>query len=169
MKAMQGCKVVPSLAPVSATGAYTAAAVDCAGYHTATVIICAGVLGVAEDFVALKVQGSNDDSTYGDLTSASITYIAGAAGVASTGINFIGTGQTPVAGDDGKVWFAQIDLRKATFAGATGATIGAGVRYLKLVAESADASLLTCLVVLTDPDPFPGTATARGAVSVQVI
>ena len=164
MNPLQNCKFVKCVAPVSSAGAYTETEVDCKGYHYATFIFHTGVVGAA-DFVALKIQGGNVAGTVADLTSGSITYITTANGVASTGLNFIGTGQTPGDTTEGIFWIAHIDLRKATYSGAT----DSGVRFLNVVAEAGAASLFTAICILSDADDPPSTATAAGAQSMQIL
>lgn len=72
MDFLQTCKYVAMLAPISGNAtAYTCTAVDCIGWGRATIVVMIGVIGA--DMDSLKIQESNDDSTYADVTGLTFT------------------------------------------------------------------------------------------------
>jgi hypothetical protein len=76
---LQDCKFHKMLAPISINGAAaTTLAVDAIGAGHLTVIIMLGVVGADAD--AVKLQESNDDSSYVDVAGAASTVVTGNAG-----------------------------------------------------------------------------------------
>lgn len=72
MDFLQTVKFAKMLAPISGNAtAYTTTAVDCIGWGRATILVMLGVIGA--DMDSLKVQESNDDSSYADVTGATFT------------------------------------------------------------------------------------------------
>jgi len=170
MNPLQACKFVNALPAVSSAGAFTITAVDCVGYHYATVIASFGAMS-ANDFTAINITASNNNSTYGAITSGSVfslTTSVPAAGVSTTDTTSMLDAATGITGttpnnDDDKIYIWHIDLRKATFSGATGSGTGNGVRYLKPAITAGGTTVGSIIVVLSQADPGLVTATNHGA------
>lgn len=68
----QTCKFVQMLAPIVGNDtAYTCTAVDCVGWGRATIVVSVGAIAINMD--SLKIQESNDDSTYVDVSGLTFT------------------------------------------------------------------------------------------------
>lgn len=175
MNPLLACKFANALPAVSSTGAFTLTAVDCLGYHYATVIASFGAMS-ANAFTVMDLTGSNNGSTYGALTSGSVFSLTTATPVVGTSTtdttSFItadsGQATTPNNNDDTiYVWF--VDLKKATFSGATGAAAGTGVRYLLPAITCGGTTVASVIVVLSMNDPGQVSATDRGCRAICIV
>lgn len=143
MNAMQQTKVV-SITPPAAivdNASYTSASIDTAGWDYMTVIAYLGATDIA--MVALKLQTSDTDGSYADLTGA----------VYGTSTDIGGsTSALPSATDDNKFFAFEVDLRGKK-------------RYFDLVATAGDGTagtFLTAFAVLSRGESPATTAAGRG-------
>lgn len=98
----QNCKylVVTSPAAILDNASATTNAIDSAGFDYLQVICTVGATDIAA--AALKLQTSDTDSSYGDLTGA----------IFGTSTNIDGaTSALPTATDDNKIFVIEVDLR----------------------------------------------------------
>ena len=120
---------------------YTTAAVDTKGWEYATIYVYLGATDIA--MAALKVQESDDNSAYSDVTGLVYGTSTNSAGSTST---------LPSATDDNKFFAFHVDLKGRK-------------RYLDLVATAgngAAGTYLTAWAVLSRGKEFPNSATERG-------
>lgn len=114
----QSMKVVNAIIPgaIKDNASFTATAIDCLGFNAAFVFFGLGATDIA--MAALKLQESDDDSTYADVTG---TVFGTATDVDGT------TTALPSATDDNKIegWYLDLTKRK---------------RYLKIVATAGDGT-----------------------------
>lgn len=175
MNPLLACKIVNSLPAVSSTGAFTITAVDCLGYHYATVIASFGAMS-ANAFTVMDITGSNNGSTYGALTSSSVfslttaTPVAGTSTTDTTSFITADSGQATTPNDnDNSIYAWFIDLRRATFSGATGSTAGLGVRYIKPAITCGGTTVASVVVILSYNDPGQISATDRGCRAICIV
>lgn len=119
----------------------TTASVDTLGYSYARIFLYLGAMDIA--MTALKIQESDNDSSYSDVTGlvyGTSTDIAGS------------TSALPTATDDNKCFVFEIDLRGRK-------------RYLDLVATCGDGAAgtyVTAFALLSRASDGPVTKTERG-------
>jgi hypothetical protein len=147
MIAAQHTKLV-SITPPGAivdNASLTTASVDTNGWDYAKITVYLGATDIA--MTALKVQESDDDSSYADVTGL----------VFGTSNNIAGSASTlPSATDDNKFFVFDIDLRGRK-------------RYLDLVATCGDGAAgtyITAWAELSRGKDGPTTAAERGASQV---
>lgn len=139
----QNCKFV-SIAPPAAkadAASFTTGSIDTQGYDYLQVFVYLGDTDIA--MTALKLQYSDTDGSYGDLTGAIYGTSADISGTTSA---------LPAAGDDNKCFLFEVDLRGKK-------------RYFDLVATAGDGSTGTyaaAFALLHKGDLAPQTATERG-------
>ena len=122
-------------------GSYTCASVDTLGYSYARIFGYLGATDIA--MAALKLQESDDDSSYADVTGLVYGTSSGVAGATSA---------VPSGGDDNKCFAFEVDMRGRK-------------RYLKLVATAGNGSTgtyLTAFALLSRAADGPVTKTERG-------
>lgn len=133
--------IVTSPAAIVDAGSFTTNSIDTAGYDYLQVIVTVGALDIA--MTALKLQTSDTDGSYGDLTGA----------VFGTSTNIDGsTSALPSATDDNKLFVIEVDLRGKK-------------RYFDLVATMGDGSVggfVSAIAILSNGDISPLTAADRG-------
>lgn len=133
--------IVTSPAAIVDAGSFTTNSIDTAGYDYLQVIVTVGALDIA--MTALKLQTSDTDGSYGDLTGA----------VFGTSTNIDGsTSALPSATDDNKLFVIEVDLRGKK-------------RYFDLVATMGDGSVggfVAAVAVLSKGEISPLTAAASG-------
>lgn len=175
MNPLQACKFVNSLPAVSSGGAFTITAIDCLGYHYATIIFSCGAMS-ANAFTVMNLTGSNNDSTYGAITSSSqfslttAVPVAGTSTTDTTSFLTADSGQATTPNDNDNaiyVWF--VDLRRATFSGATGSSAGTGVRYIKPAVTAGGTTVASIVAVLSANDPGLVSATDRGCRAICIV
>ncbi len=137
MNALQNVKVVNVTPPAAIVdnASFTTNSIDTAGYGKLAVYFSLGATDIA--MTALKLQESDDDSSYGDITGC----VYGASGAAAL----------PTADDDNKVFgfFVNLAGRK---------------RYIDVVATAgngAAGTFGTCIAVLYNGEGI-NTAAERG-------
>lgn len=138
---MKLVSITPPAAIVD-NASYTTASVDTAGWDYAQIVVYLGATDIA--MVALKVQESDDDSSYSDVTGLVFGTSNQISGSAST---------LPSATDDNKFFLFDVDLRGRK-------------RYLDLVATAGDGTAgtyLTAFAILSKGKDGPVTAAERGA------
>lgn len=119
----------------------TTASIDTAGYEYAEVFLYLGAMDIA--MTALKIQESDNDSSYSDVTGLVYGTSTGISGSASS---------LPSATDDNKCFKFEIDLRGRK-------------RYLDLVATCGDGvagTYATAFAILSRASDFPVSASERG-------
>lgn len=136
--------ITPPAAKVN-NGSFTTARVDCAGFRYCRIIAYLGDTDIA--MTALKVQESDDDSTYSDVPGL----------VFGTSTNIDGNTSTlPSDTDDNKIFIFDIDLRGRK-------------RYLDLVATAGagvTGTFLTAIAQLSRAEEMPSNAAGFGAAQV---
>ena len=147
MNQMQQTKVVSIVRPAAIVNntSHTTASVDTNGWDYATIIVDLGATDIA--LTALKVQESDDDSSYADVTGLVFGTSNTIAGSAST---------LPSATDDNKFFVFDVDLRGRK-------------RYLDLVSTVGNGSTgayLSAICILSKGKDGPVTAAERGASQV---
>jgi hypothetical protein len=139
----QACKYVNTIPPgaIKDDASFTPVSIDTLGYDYAELIVLLGSTDIA--MAALKVQESDDDSNYADVTGL----------VFGTSDNIAGsTSALPTADDDNKVEAFWIDLRPRK-------------RYLKIIATAGNGSNGTYLAAaarLSRAKEAPATAAEAG-------
>jgi hypothetical protein len=133
----QSTKIVPLVRPAAIVNnaSFTSQSIDCSGYSYAHVIFQLGALDIA--ITALKVQTSDDDSTYVDITLADFS---------------VSPATLPAATDDNKIYSVYIPLDGKR-------------KWLKAVATMGNGStggFLSALCLLSKAAQHPNTATERG-------
>jgi hypothetical protein len=119
----------------------TTPSIDTAGYAYCRIFVVLGDTDIA--MAALKIQESDDDSTYADVTGLVYGTSADIAG---------STSALPSATDDNKCFAFEVDLRGRK-------------RYLDLVATAGNGSTgtyLTAFALLSRASDVPVTKTERG-------
>jgi len=119
----------------------TTASIDTAGFEYLRVFVYLGATDIA--MTALKVQESDTDGSYGDVTGLIYGTSNGIAGTASS---------LPSATDDNKCFVFEIDLRGRK-------------RYLDLVATFGDGTVggyAAAWGLLSRASDYPVTASERG-------
>ena len=119
----------------------TTASIDTAGYEYCEIFLYLGAMDIA--MTALKVQESDNDSTYSDVTGLVYGTSNGISGSASS---------LPSATDDNKCFKFEVDLRGRK-------------RYLDLVATCGDGAAgtyATAFAILSRASDYPVTASERG-------
>lgn len=144
MNPMQQFKIVSITRPAAIVNntSHTTASVDTNGFDYATIIVDLGATDIA--LTALKVQESDTDSNYADVTGLIFGTSSNIAGSTST---------LPSATDDNKFFIFQIDLKGRK-------------RYLDLVSTVGNGSTgayLTATCILTRAKDGPVTAAECGA------
>lgn len=133
--------VTPPAAILDNTSA-TTNSIDTAGWDYLQVLCCVGATDIAA--AALKLQTSDTDSSYADLTGA----------IFGTSTNIDGsTSAVPSATDDNKVFVIEVDLRGKK-------------RYFDLVFTAGNGTAGTyfsAVAVLSKGEIAPITAAGRGA------
>jgi hypothetical protein len=126
-------------------GSWTATAIDTKDFDYCQILVMLGATDVS--MAALKVQESDDNSTYTDVVGLRVGTDTEISGSAST---------LPSATDDNKIWVFDVDCRGRK-------------RYLKLVATAGagtTGTYLTALAVLSRAQQAPVTASQRGAARI---
>ena len=144
MNQLQNTKFV-SITPPAAivdNASYTTASIDTQGWDYLQVVVYLGATDIA--MTALKLQESDTDGSYGDVTGL----------VFGTSSNIAGSTSTlPSATDDNKFFVFDVDLRGRK-------------RYFDLVATAGDGTagtFLTAFAILSRGKEQPVTAAERGA------
>ena len=144
MNQLQNTKLV-SITPPAAivdNASYTTASIDTQGWDYMQVVVYLGATDIA--MTALKLQESDTDGSYGDVTGL----------VFGTSSNIAGSTSTlPSATDDNKFFVFDVDLRGRK-------------RYFDLVATAGDGTagtFLTAFAILSGGKDQPVTAAERGA------
>lgn len=129
----QTCKFVQMLAPIVGNDtAYTCTAVDCLGWGRATIVVSVGAIAI--DMDSLKIQESNDNSTYVDVSGLTFT--------------------TPTtAGYAGKIIVGTVPLRGSHRR-----------YLKPVADPGADDTLLSILCILSEPVVSPTSTTEAGAI-----
>jgi hypothetical protein len=144
MNHAQHCKylIVTSPAAIVDNNSYTTNSIDTNGFGYLQVIVMVGALDIA--MTALKLQTSDTDGSYADLTGA----------VFGTSENIDGaTSALPTATDDNKIFVLEVDLRGKK-------------RYFDLVATMGDGStggFVSAVAILSKASIAPTLAAGRGA------
>ena len=147
MNSVQNTKIV-SVTPPGAiydNTSPTTASIDTSGWEYLQVFVYLGATDIA--MTALKLQESDTDGSYADVT--------GLVYGTSAGING-STSSLPSATDDNKFFVFEVDLRGRK-------------RYFDLVATAGDGTAGTYLAawaVLSRGSDFPVTAAERGAANI---
>lgn len=121
---------------------YTTASIDTQGFDYLQVVVYLGATDIA--MTALKLQESDTDGSYADVTGLVFGTSANTGGSTST---------LPSATDDNKFFVFDVDLRGRK-------------RYFDLVATAGDGSTgtyLTAFAILSRAKDVPVTAAERGA------
>lgn len=133
--------IVTSPAAIVDAGSYTTNAIDTAGFDYLTVLVAVGFLDIA--MTVLKLQTSDTNGSYGDLTGA----------VFGTSTNIDGATSTlPAADDDNKLFAIEVDLRGKK-------------RWFDLVATMGDGStggFIAAVAILSKGENIGNTAAAYG-------
>jgi hypothetical protein len=144
MNQLQNTKLV-SITPPAAivdNASYTTGSIDTQGWDYLQVVVYLGATDIA--MTALKLQESDTDGSYGDVTGL----------VFGTSSNIAGSTSTlPSATDDNKFFVFDVDLRGRK-------------RYFDLVATAGDGTagtFLTAFAILSRGKDQPVTAAERGA------
>ena len=144
MNQLQNTKLV-SITPPAAivdNASYTTASIDTQGWDYLQVVVYLGATDIA--MTALKLQESDTDGSYADVTGL----------VFGTSSNIAGSTSTlPSATDDNKFFVFDVDLRGRK-------------RYFDLVATAGDGTagtFLTAFAILSRGKDQPVTAAERGA------
>lgn len=144
MNQLQNTKLV-SITPPAAivdNASYTTSSIDTQGFDYLQVVVYLGATDIA--MTALKLQESDTDGSYGDVTGLVFGTSANIAGSTST---------LPSATDDNKFFVFDVDLRGRK-------------RYFDLVATAGDGAagtFLTAFAILSRGKDQPVTAAERGA------
>jgi hypothetical protein len=120
---------------------YTTTSIDTAGFEYLEVFVFLGATDIA--MTALKLQESDTDGSYADVTGLIYGTSAGIAGT---------TAALPIATDDNKCFKFEVDLRGRK-------------RYFDLVATAGDGStgtFLTAFALLSRASDHPVSASERG-------
>lgn len=144
MNQLQNTKLV-SITPPAAivdNASYTTSSIDTQGWDYMQVVVYLGATDIA--MTALKLQESDTDGSYADVTGL----------VFGTSSNIAGSTSTlPSATDDNKFFVFDVDLRGRR-------------RYFDLVATAGDGTagtFLTAFAILSRGKDQPITAAERGA------
>lgn len=139
----QELKIVPITPPAAIVDAtdFATSAVDLAGWDYVTIVVQLGATDIG--LTALKVQHSDDNTTFANVTGL----------VYGTSVNSAGaTSSLPSASSDNTLFAFHIDARKVK-------------RYLDLVATGGDGSagtFLSAFAILSRGDTTPSSASTRG-------
>lgn len=141
----QNCKTVAVTPPAAIidNASATTASIDTLGYDYLKVVVHLGATDIA--MTALKLQNSDTDGSYADVTGLVFGTSTNTAGSTST---------LPSATDDNKFFVFFVDLRAS-----------GGKRYYDLVATCGDGSTGTYLAAWAElwrAEDVPTTATDRG-------
>jgi hypothetical protein len=120
---------------------YTTTSIDTAGFEYLEVFVFLGATDIA--MTALKLQESDTDGSYADVTGLIYGTSAGIAGT---------TAALPIATDDNKCFKFEVDLRGRK-------------RYFDLVATAGDGAagtFLTAFALLSRASDHPVSASERG-------
>jgi hypothetical protein len=120
---------------------YATTSIDTAGFEYLEVFVFLGATDIA--MTALKLQESDTDGSYADVTGLIYGTSAGIAGT---------TAALPIATDDNKCFKFEVDLRGRK-------------RYFDLVATAGDGSagtFLTAFALLSRASDHPVSASERG-------
>jgi hypothetical protein len=144
MTPVQNSKYLIVTSPVAIVdnASWTTNAIDTAGFDYLQVVVTLGATDIA--LTALKLQTSDTDGSYADLTGAVFGTSANIAGSTST---------LPSATDDNKIFVIEVDLRGKK-------------RYFDLVATIDDGTVggfISAVAVLSKGEITPITAAGRGA------
>lgn len=134
--------IVTSPAAIVDNASFTTNSIDTAGFDYLQVVVTLGAADIA--LTALKLQTSDTDGSYADLTGAIFGTSDTIAGTAST---------LPSATDDNKIFVIEVDLRGKK-------------RYFDLVATMGDGTVggfVSAIAVLSKGEITPITAAGRGA------
>lgn len=133
--------IVTSPAAIVDNASFTTNSIDTAGYDYLQVVVTLGATDIA--LTALKLQTSDTDGSYADLTGA----------VFGTSTNTTGSASTlPSATDDNKLFVIEVDLRGKK-------------RYFDLVATMGDGSVggfISAVGILSKGEVTPITAAGAG-------
>jgi hypothetical protein len=124
---------------------YTTASIDTAGFDYLRVFVYLGATDIA--MAALKLQESDTDGSYADVTGLVYGTSVGIGGTTSA---------LPSATDDNKAFVFEVDLRGRK-------------RYFDLVATAGDGSAgtyLTAFALLSRAKDYPVSATERGFANI---
>lgn len=145
MNPLQQCKFVPLVEPTAIVdnASWTSAVIDTLGWSYATLVFRIGVTDIA--MAALKVQESDDNSTYTDVT--------GADWATNTNTDMGGTALAlPSATADNSFRFVHLDMTKHK-------------RYLQCVATAGDGTngtYMAAIGILSKPHICPNTQVEQG-------
>ena len=137
-------KIVPIRTPqaIVDAGSWTTTAIDTKGWDYMSVFVMFGATDI--DMVALKLQTSDEDGSYADLTGADFT---------------VAPATIPQDDDDNTVWAIHVDLRDKK-------------RFFDLVATAGDGTAGTYLVAwaeLSRGENVPSSATERGLAQELIV
>ena len=144
MNQLQNTKLVSITPPglIVDNASYTTSSIDTQGWDYLQVVVYLGATDIA--MTALKLQESDTDGSYADVTGL----------VFGTSSNIAGSTSTlPSATDDNKFFVFDVDLRGRK-------------RYFDLVATAGDGTagtFLTAFAILSRGKDQPQTAAERGA------
>lgn len=143
MIATQNQKIVAITAPAAIVdnSGFTTASIDTTGWDYCTIVVQFGAMDIA--MAALKVQTSDTDGSYADVTGLVYGTSTNSAGSTST---------LPAADSDGTLFAFHIDLRKVK-------------KYLDVVATGGDGSAgtyMSAFAILSRGESSPSTAAGRG-------
>jgi hypothetical protein len=137
--------IVTSPAAIVDNASFTTNAIDTAGFDYLQVVVTLGATDIA--MTALKLQTSDTDGSYADLTGAVFGTSNTIAGTAST---------LPSATDDNKLFIIEVDLRGKK-------------RFFDLVATMGDGSaggFVAAVAILSKGEITPITAAGAGAAQI---
>lgn len=135
-------QIVIAPAAIVDAASFTTNAIDTAGFDYLQVVVTLGATDIA--LTELKLQTSDTDGSYGDLTGAVFGTSTGIGGSAST---------LPSATDDPNIYVIEVDLRGKK-------------RWFDLVATMGDGSaggFLAAVAILSKGEISPTSAAGRGA------
>ena len=150
MNVLQNCVLVNHSVPISLTNATSAVTnvVDTLGYGGGELLMVASLGATAGNFTAFKVQESDDNSSFSDVTGCVVA--------TSTDIEGGATDLPDGTGDDNGLYVFQIQLT------------GSRKRYFKLVAteDNTGVTLMVCLAIIAPAGLAPVDTNAAIAGSV---
>lgn len=133
--------IVTSPVAIVDNASFTTNSIDTAGFGYLQVVVTVGALDIA--MTALKLQTSDTDGSYADLTGA----------IFGTSTNIDGsTSALPSATDDNKIFVIEVDLRGKK-------------RFFDLVATMGDGTVggfVSAIAILSKGDISPLTAAGSG-------
>lgn len=150
MNQLQNVKMINHSVPISLTGGTSAVTnvVDTVGFGGGELLMIVSLGATAGNFSAFKIQESDDNSSYSDVTGCVVG--------TSTDIEGGATDLPDGTGDDNGLYVFQIQLT------------GARKRYYKLVATEGGtgATLMGCIAILSNAGLAPADTNTALAGSV---